>query len=167
METKEKNISINFTSEYKEFIADIKSKVRSSRLRAALAVNLEVIELYWHIGRKIIEKQSWGSKLLQVLSNDLQHAFPGTHGFLIRNLHYMRKFAANYPLKPIMQQTVAQLPWGHIILLIQRVSDVERRDWYAAQALSEGWSRDLLGKQIAKVTRVPVSVSFRVVKTAL
>ena len=65
--------------EYKRLFVEIKTKIQTNRLQAALAVNREVIVLYWFIGKKIIEKQSitnWGDKLLETLSNDLQHVFP-------------------------------------------------------------------------------------------
>lgn len=140
-----KNKSIlNFDKNYKTFFTEIKTKVLSSRLRAALVVNQEVIKLYWFIGKRIIAKQketSWGDKLLETLSQDLCNAFPETYGFSARNLKYMRRFASNYSDPQIGQQVVAQLPWGHIILLIQKIDDKIVREWYAKQAIENGWTR--------------------------
>lgn len=144
-------ISLNLDKEYKAFLNELKDHIRGARLRAALAINQEVIKLYWHIGKQIIERQeksSWGSKLLESLSKDLQIAFPETHGFSVRNLKYMRQFAQTYPDIEFGQQPVAQLPWGHIILLIHKFKDESVREWYASQAIEQGWSRDSLSVYI-------------------
>src|SRR5579872_4484033 len=101
--------------EYIELLGELKEKIRSAQLRAALAVNHEVISLYWYIGRQIIEKQEktkWGSKFLVSLSNDLQNTFPGMLGFSVRNLERMRQFSRLYPDLAITTQAVSQLPWG-------------------------------------------------------
>jgi predicted nuclease of restriction endonuclease-like (RecB) superfamily len=137
-------------AEYKTFLTEIKEKVRTSRLQAALSVNRELIALYWHIGKRIIEKEaetSWGDKLIEILSNDLQNTFPETRGFSTRNIKYMRQFAVNYP-NEIGQQPVAQLPWGHIILLIQRVKNTRQREWYISQTIDHGWSRYTLERHV-------------------
>jgi predicted nuclease of restriction endonuclease-like (RecB) superfamily len=76
----------------------------------------------------------------------MQNAFPGSKGFSLRNLQYMQQFYETYPL--ITQQAVAQLPWGHIIVLIERVKDIQARDWYAQNALKNGISRNILMMQI-------------------
>jgi len=138
------NTIFNIDDRYKTLLTEIKDKIRSGRLQAALAVNKEVISLYWYIGKRIIEKQAetkWGDKLIITLSNDLQHAFPETHGFSTRNLKYMRQFASFYKKLEFGQQAVAQLPWGHIILLLQRVKDTIMQEWYAQQTIENGWSR--------------------------
>src|SRR5262245_46464582 len=135
------SMPLGLTKEYRALLNELKNRIRSGRLRAALAVNHEVIELYWHIGKQIIDKQSWGSKFIETLSLDLQNAFPETRGFSIRNLQRMRQFTAYYPHFEIVPQAVAQLPWGHISLLIHKVKDNNTRTWYAEQTLEQGWSR--------------------------
>jgi predicted nuclease of restriction endonuclease-like (RecB) superfamily len=123
--SKPKSISLHLDQEYKHLFTEIKTRIQTSRLQAALAVNREVIRLYWFIGKKIIEKQAetnWGDKLLETLSNDLQLSFPETYGFSKTNLKYMRIFAYLYP-DGFGQHSVDQIPWGHIMLLIQRVKD--------------------------------------------
>lgn len=135
-------------TEYKTLLSKLKSKIRNARLKAALAVNRELIGLYWHIGQQIIERQDWGSKLLETLSKDLQNAFPETSGFSIRNLQRMRQFATHYPDFEIMPQAVAQLPWGHISLLIHKVKDESIRHWYAEQVIEQGWSRPTLERYV-------------------
>lgn len=133
----------NFDKEYKTFLVELKDKIRSTRLRTALSINREVIELYWDIGRRIIRKQetaSWGDKLLYSLSCDLRNEFPETRGFSVQNLKRMRLFSQNYP-DGIGSQSVSQLPWGHISVLIHKVKDRDEREWYAKQAIEQGWSR--------------------------
>lgn len=144
----EKVISFYSSEDYKIFLNEIKNKIRGARVKAALTVNREVIKLYWHIGKQIIARQDWGSKFIDLLSKDLQQSFPETHGFSTRNLKYMRQFAQMYPDQEFGQQFVAQLPWGHIILLIQRVGDSIARAWYANQAVELGWSRYTLESSV-------------------
>lgn len=112
--------------EYQTFLADIKQHYRHAQLKAAYVVNHEMIQFYWQLGRLVIAKQTqtvWGSKFLEQLSKDLQTEFPGTTGFSVRNLKFMRQFAQLYP--EIGKQPVSQLPWGHIIVLMQQVKDPE------------------------------------------
>jgi len=138
-------------STYSDFLSRIKIRYQSAQLKAAQYVNRELVEFYWQLGKDIIEKQTqtaWGTKFLDQLSSDLQASFPGTKGFSVRNLKYMRRFAEHYPNPPIGQQLVAQLPWGHIILLIQKVTDLDARDWYTKNTLDNGTSRNILNMQI-------------------
>lgn len=145
----ENNFALNLNhKEYKSLLNQLKTKIRGARLKAALAVNHEVIALYWHIGQQIIERKNWGSKLIDTLSRDLKNAFPETSGFSVRNLQRMRQFAAHYPNFEIVPQAVAQLPWGHISLLIHKVKDESVRCWYAEQAIEQGWSRTTLERYL-------------------
>ena len=98
--------------EYNKFLADLKERVASSRYKAALSVNKELILLYHHIGTQILEAQNkagWGAKVIDQLSKDLASEFPEMKGFSVRNLKYMRKFASEYPDAQFVQQLVAQL----------------------------------------------------------
>lgn len=141
-------MTLGLNKEYKTLLNELKNKIRGARLKAALAVNYEVIALYWHIGKQIILRQNWGSKLIETLSRDLQNDFPETSGFSVRNLQRMRQFAAYYPDFEIVPQAVAQLPWGHISVLIHKVKDERMRGWYAEQALEQGWSRLMLERHV-------------------
>src|SRR5262245_19304263 len=129
-------VSFRLEKEYKTFLDTLKSKIQNARLKAALVVNHEVIALYWYIGNQIIKKQKMthcDDKLLQVLSNDLRHAFPETSGFSPTSLKRMRMFAACYPKLEFGSQAVTQLPWGHIQLLLFKIKDEKIRGWYALQ----------------------------------
>ena len=142
--------NLHLEQSYLEFISEIKKKYQSAQLKAARNVNTEVIKFYWELGKSIIEKQSnasWGDKFLDQLSLDLQHEFAGTKGFSVRNLKLMRQFATTYP-SLIGQQVVAQLPWGHIAVLMQKIKDNRTREWYASNTLKNNISRDVLIMQI-------------------
>lgn len=143
--------SLTIPNEYGQFLDEIKKRIRVSRVRAAAAVNNELVMLYWQIGRRILiaqELRGWGMGIIPKLSADLTRAFPGMKGFSPRNLDYMLAFARAWPEEPISQQLVAKLPWGHNLHLIQAIDDVETRRWYAEKALTNGWSRNILSLQI-------------------
>lgn len=137
--------------EYSKFLADLKERVSTSRYKAALSVNRELILLYHHIGMQILEaqeQQGWGAKVIDQLSKDLVSEFPEMKGFSTRNLKYMRKFAAEYPDSQFVQQAVAQIPWGHIVTIMYSVSDEGKRMFYINEARTNGWSRNILSMQI-------------------
>src|SRR2546421_2286031 len=138
-------------SDYQAFLQTIKAQVQQAQLRAVLSVNRELILLYWHIGRDILqrqEQQGWGAGVINQLSRDLHKDFPEMRGFSLRNLKYMRAFAAAYPDESIVQRLIAQLPWGHQIALLEKVKDEQERLWYMERALEHGWSRNVLEIQI-------------------
>jgi predicted nuclease of restriction endonuclease-like (RecB) superfamily len=132
-------------------LADIKTRVVAARQRAALAANAELVQLYWQIGRDILQRQSaqgWGSKVIERLARDLREAFPEMKGFSRANLLYMRAFAEIWPDEAIVQQLAGQLPWFHNVLLMTRLKEHSVREWYAQQAIIGGWSRATLEVQI-------------------
>jgi predicted nuclease of restriction endonuclease-like (RecB) superfamily len=136
---------------YPQFLAELKKRIQSAQLRASLAVNRELVLLYWNIGRDILDRQqreSWGSKVIDRLAMDLKRAFPGVKGFSPRNLKYMRAFAEAWPDEVIVQQAVAQLPWGHNVRLLDLVKAPEDRMWYIKASIQHGWSRNVLVHQI-------------------
>ena len=136
---------------YNNILQDIKSSIRLSRTKAVLAVNQTLIELYWHIGQQILKQQredGWGTKVIQQLSKDLKQSFPSMKGLSERNLKYMRQFAQTYPDFEIVQQVVAQIPWGHNCLLMSKLDSDESRIWYAQKTIKNGWSRNILAHQI-------------------
>lgn len=136
---------------YFALLDGLKQRIRSAQMRATLAVNQELIQLYWQIGREILQRQAqenWGSKMIQKLAKDLKREFPDIKGFSRSNLMYMRSFAESWPDEQIVQRSVGQLPWRHNIALIEKLKDTEERLWYGQQALENGWSRDILVMQI-------------------
>lgn len=136
---------------YTDWLADLKSRIHTAQQRATLAVNRELVLLYWQIGRDILARQAaqgWGAKVIERLALDLRSAFPEMKGFSPRNLKYMRTFAQAWPEDVIVQQAAAQLPWGHNLVLLDRLKTLEERTWYAAKAIEHNWSRNILNIQI-------------------
>jgi predicted nuclease of restriction endonuclease-like (RecB) superfamily len=136
---------------YNSFLQDLKLRIRAARTRAALAANRELVLLYWQIGRDILERQEregWGAKIIDRLARDLRTEFPDMKGFSPRNMLFMRAFAEAYTDETIVKQLVSQLPWGHVVRLIQKVKSPEEREWYIRKAFEHGWSRDILVMQI-------------------
>jgi hypothetical protein len=97
---------------YASLLAELKVRIRAARLKAAVAVNWELILLYWNIGRDILARQTadgWGAHVIDRLAGDLRREFPDAKGLSPRNLKYMRAFAEAFPDEAIVQQAVAQL----------------------------------------------------------
>ena len=112
------------SSGYLTFLTELKQRIRSARIRAAVSVNRELILLYWGIGRDILARQQsegWGAKVITRLAADLRRAFPEMSGLSVRNLKYMRSLAQAWPDEELVQQVVAQLPWGHNTHLLYAV----------------------------------------------
>ena len=136
---------------YADWLADLKTRIHSARQRATLAVNRELVTLYWQIGRDILARQAsqgWGAKVIDRLAHDLRNAFPEMKGFSRANLMYMRAFAEAWPDEQIVQQAVGQLPWGHNLVLLSRLKQPEQRLAYAQAAIEHGWSRNVLNIHI-------------------
>jgi predicted nuclease of restriction endonuclease-like (RecB) superfamily len=116
-----------------------------------LAVNRELVLLYWQIGRDILDRQGregWGTRVIERLAQDLRSAFPDMKGFSPRNLKYMRSFAEAWPDAEFVQQAAAQLPWFHLCTLIDKLKTPEERNWYLAKTIKHNWSRSMLVMQI-------------------
>jgi predicted nuclease of restriction endonuclease-like (RecB) superfamily len=166
---------------YGELLGDLKTRVRQAQLKASLAVNAEMILLYWDVGQMIHQRQQqdgWGTGVIPRLSRDLRNDLPELKGFSERNIGYMIRFAREYDVSVILQQPVAklvesvessaiipqsscprivrdllaQIPWGHNILLMEKFKDLPTRLWYAQQTIVNGWSRDTLTSMIKNRT---------------
>jgi len=137
--------------DYQAFLETLKERVRKARMRASLAVNSELVLLYWRIGREILARQEelgWGAKVIDQLAKDLRRAFPEMKGFSARNLKYMRAFAQAWLDEEFVQQAAAQIPWFHNVVILQKVKDPEARAQYVGYARQYGWSRAVLQLQI-------------------
>ena len=138
--------------DYVATLDDLKRHVHAARLRAQRKTNTELLRLWWHLGRTILDRQekaSWGDKVLERLAADLRAEFPTMKGFSATNLKYMRRFAESWA-EPgsIGQRAVDQLPWGQVIDLLTKLDDPTLRDWYAGKSAFHGWSRAVLAHQI-------------------
>jgi predicted nuclease of restriction endonuclease-like (RecB) superfamily len=150
-------MSLIINSEYKTWLSELKNKIRSTQIKAAMAVNATLIEFYWELGKMIAEKQTaWGTQFLETLSKDLRNEFPDMEGFSVTNLKYCRLFY-NYflnshqvgdDLQVIEKQLVIKIPWGHTKLIIGKIKDHQEAQFYIQQTIENGWSRDILSLQI-------------------
>lgn len=135
---------------YADLLDLVTSEVTAARVQAARVVNTELVVLYWRIGTLIRQRraeQGWSTKVVDRLAADLRAAFPGMRGFSPRNLVYMRTFAGAVEGQ-VAQQAVAQLPWGHITVLLDKLHNTGEREFYATRAARYGWSRAVLTHHI-------------------
>lgn len=136
---------------YRKLLEDIKARIQTAQVRAGLAVNRELVLLYWAIGREILTRQDregWGAKVIDSLARDLHLSFPEMKGLSPRNLKYMRAFAEAWSEEPIVQAALAQITWYHNLALLEKVAVKGERLWYAQQTIQHGWSRNVLVLQI-------------------
>ncbi|MFA5976518.1 MAG: PDDEXK nuclease domain-containing protein [Elusimicrobiota bacterium] len=155
--------SVSLPKGYRAFLQELKQRILSARIKGALSANRVLLALYWSIGRDIVARQKrdgWGTSVIDRLGQDIQTAFPGIEGFSSRNLWRMRAFYLAYPAEKMphpvavlsetvfLPQSVAEMPWGHHALLLEKVKDRTQRLWYAFATLQHGWSRDVLAIQI-------------------
>lgn len=139
------------TQDYRTFIMQIKQSIQQARNKAIRSVNSELISLYYKLGRQIIEKQKqtdWGEDLIGQIEMDLKRAFPDSTGFSRRNLNYMRKFYNFFGSNEKVPQAVAQIPWGHIRLILDKIKDYAEAEFYVQKTIENSWSRVLLDHQI-------------------
>lgn len=153
-----------YNSEYKSWFIELKSRIRSVQIKAAVTVNSALIEFYWELGKMINEKQpQWGTQFLENLSSDLKSEFPEMRGFSVRNLKYTKQFYQFYSVDLALtpdiqfgqqavaqfgQQLVAQIPWGHNILIFSKAESAQQAVFYINATIENNWSRDVLALQI-------------------
>ena len=142
--------------EYINWISDLKSKIQSAQLKAAVSVNKELLSLYWEIGKSIsmkITKSNWGNSIVEKLSKDLKSEFPNQKGFSRSNLFSMKKWFDFYSSSDIeiekVQQLVGQIPWGHNLVIISKSKSVGEAVFYSNKTIENNWSRAVLMNQIS------------------
>ncbi|MBC6445419.1 MAG: DUF1016 domain-containing protein [Alphaproteobacteria bacterium GM202ARS2] len=140
------------TKDYRQLVADLKSRVQAAQTKAAVSVNRELLLLYWDLGRLITERQvasGWGDGVIKQIATDLSREFPNLKGFSRSNLYNIKQWYKFYlGQSESVQQAVGQIPWGHNVAIIQRVKDPETAFWYVRKTIENGWSRNVLGIQI-------------------
>jgi len=144
---------------YGELLDDLKTRIRASKLKASRAVNREVMTLHWHIGRSIVDRQKtdgWGEADVERLVADLGRQYPGAAMFSRSNILLMRefylawseeilsRFATELEEQAVLPRPVAELPWEHNIILVNKIKAPGVRIWYAQQAVGNGWARSTL-----------------------
>jgi len=136
---------------YIQLFHEIKHNIRNAQLNSARFVNRELVSLYWHIGELIVREQTdenYGKAVVEKLSVDLAKEFPSLTGFSARNLWEMRKFYQTYSFSAILQQLVAELPWGHNLLIMNKINTPKQAEYYIRASINYGWSRNVLLNQI-------------------
>lgn len=129
----------------------IKHEIQSARFQAVKIITKEHIELYWKIGKIILEKQKedgWGKSVVEKIANDLQNDFPGSNGYSARNLWDMRRFYSRYSTNEKLRQLVAEIPWGQNLLILTKIKDDKEAEFYLGATKEYGWSRNVLLNQI-------------------
>jgi len=143
----------NLTSQdYLDFLRQVVAEIKTARVNAVRQVNREMILLYWKIGEMIALKQithGYGKSVVERLSVDLKTEFPGSSGFSPRNLWDMKRFFEAYRDQDTkLRQLVAELPWGHHLLILSKTRQIEEAKFYLAKAIEFSWTRNILLNQI-------------------
>ncbi|MCM1041747.1 MAG: PDDEXK nuclease domain-containing protein [Bacteroides sp.] len=176
---------------------EIEQRIESAKFNAALHVNTDLLELYWSIGNDILKKQDelgWGTQIIEQLSQDLARRFPNDKGYSVRNLHYMRKFAAAYPKFPILQVPLAEfkelpisqvalaalshdgmnievpltvISWYHHISMLPKIKNEAERAFYILETSKNGWSADMMLNKYAGGYMATVGKAINNFKTTL
>jgi len=142
---------IQTKAQYNDFVHSIKEKIKHAKNKVIVSVNRELIELYFEIGKSIIEKQEtlgWGRSVVEQMAKDLQGEFGKRSGFSSQNLWYMRQFYDTYKSNANLQQLVGEIPWGHNILIFSKCKNEKEREYYVENTIAFGWSRNVLTHHI-------------------
>lgn len=133
--------------EYSDMLQEMILEIKSTRVVLAQKVNHTIVQLYWNIGKQLFEKkvvEGYGKSVVERLATDLKAEFP-TYGFSSRYLWEMKRFYETYhQADPKLKQAVSVLPWGHTILLMQKIKHEEEALFYATKSSELGWSRNVL-----------------------
>ena len=147
--------NISNHSQYTHFISDVIARIRTAQNEALRAVNKRQIDLYWDLGKQIVEKQTelgWGKSVVEQMSKDIQSAFPAISGFSTRNLWLMRQFYEMYVDSEILQPLVAEIGWSHHLQIMSKCKDDRQKEFYILMTKKFGWTKDVLIHQIENMT---------------
>ena len=136
---------------YKQLVADATMRVQSGQLAAFRAVNKELIELYWDLGKIILERQQqhgWGKSVVELLAKDLQKQFPAITGMSAGNLWRMRAFYLAYRDNEILAPTAREIGWTQNYIIFEKCKDPNERFFYIHQTKNCGWTKNVLIHQI-------------------
>ena len=164
---KEKFENKNIDKDLKIIIEEIKNDIKSTQITTMFQVNSNLIMLYFRIGKTLNDNFKYGNKFIDELSKELKIDFPNLKGFSVRNLKYMKTFYLEYKHDEVVQQLVAQLPWGHNLLLIEKIKNNDIRMIYIKATIENGWSRNILEIQIKNNYHLRIGHSFNNFKISL
>jgi predicted nuclease of restriction endonuclease-like (RecB) superfamily len=134
-------------TDYKNFVEEVKEKIRQSQYQALMQVNQSLIQLYWDLGRMITEKQEqhkWGKAVVENLSKDLREEFPGIQGFSTPNLWRMRRFYIEYQSNTKLSPLVREISWSNNVVIMEQSKDDLEREFYIQMTKRYGWSKNIL-----------------------
>jgi len=137
--------------DYISFFKEIKTKIKTAQIKAAIKVNEELLKLYWDIAKMIVEKQKyskWGDSIIEKISSDLKREFPDMKGFSVRNIKYMRQWYVFYSKRQQVVAQIFQIPWGHNIAIITKCKTIDEALFYVKKTIENGYSRAVLVHQI-------------------
>lgn len=137
------------SQDYFQLLVEVKERIRSAQYAALKAVNIELVGLYWDIGRMIVERQEaagWGKSVVESLSADLRLEFPEIAGFSVQNLWYMRQFYREYRGHEKLQPMVGEIAWAHNLVIMSKCKDPLEREFYIRMTRKFGWSNTLAGR---------------------
>ena len=140
---------------YGSLLGEIKERIRSAQLAALRSVNRELIELYWDIGRLIVQRQqgeTWGRAVVENLAKDLRAEFPGISGFSSPNLYKMRQFYEIYRIDEILSPLVREISWTKNLVILERCKEAAEREFYIRHTKQFGWTKSVLIHQIENQT---------------
>ena len=156
-----------FNEEFKNIVNSIKNEIRTSQVKIAIETNVNLINLYFRLGKILNDNYKYGNKFIDDISHELRIEFPNIDGFSVRNLKYMKKFYLEYRDDKLVQRCVAQLPWRHNIVLMTKIKNNKIRKIYAEAAIRNGWSRDILVIQIENNFHLRIGNSSNNFKSSL
>jgi len=133
---------------FKDIINNIKDDINNTKLNIMINANINLVNLYFRLGKILYDNSKWGNKFIDDVAVELKLYYPRQKGFSVRNLKYIKSFYNEYKDDLGFVQLVAQIPWKHNIILIQKIKDKEIRKWYIQKCIEEGWVESILLYQI-------------------
>lgn len=140
---------------YPTLLGEIKERIRSAQYAALRAVNLELLSLYWDIGRLISSRQqgeTWGRSVVETLAKDLRVEFPGISGFSAANLWRIKQFYEAYANDLKLAPLVREISWSKNLVILERCKEAAEREFYLRQTKQFGWTKNVLIHQIENRT---------------
>lgn len=150
-----KNESSPAPESYGALLGEIKQRIRAAQYAALRAVNLELLSLYWDIGRLISirqEGETWGRSVVETLAKDLRAEFPGIGGFSAANLWRIRQFYEVYADDIKLAPLVREISWTKNLVILERCKESTEREFYLRQTKQFGWTKNVLIHQIENRT---------------
>ena len=129
----------NLEKDFKNVINEIKNKINSTREKIFQNANKSLLDLYFYIGKTLVENSKYGNNFINNMSIELKLTYPNMKGFSVRNLKNMRKYYIVCSNSEKVQKASALIPWSHNILIFDKIKNDDERIWYINQTSINGW----------------------------